>query len=134
MTSRMQRLIGGPLARGEITPGAWRLRAPGGDEVIVRGAVPAEVEIATRGALKGASVDWLREGALVTLITNAGPVPLHASTVVTHQPLARLYEALPLATLDGRARRFWRRVFLLVRIPGGRRLLKLLARRTAVPE
>jgi hypothetical protein len=33
-----------------------------------------------------------------------------------------------LADFDARARRFWRRVFVLVRIPGGRRLLGMLAR------
>jgi len=37
-----------------------------------------------------------------------------------------LYAALPLAQFDRRARRFWRRVFLLVRIPGGRSLLGML--------
>jgi hypothetical protein len=40
-----------------------------------------------------------------------------------------LYEALPLAGFDATARRFWRRVFLLVRLPGGRYLLRLIAQR-----
>jgi hypothetical protein len=35
---------------------------------------------------------------------------------------------LPLASIDADARRFWRRVFRLVRIPGGRYLLKVLTR------
>jgi hypothetical protein len=39
-----------------------------------------------------------------------------------------LYESLPLVSIDANARRFWRRVFRLVRIPGGRFLLKLLTR------
>jgi len=34
----------------------------------------------------------------------------------------------PLASIDADARRFWHRVFRLVRIPGGRYLLKLLTR------
>jgi hypothetical protein len=36
---------------------------------------------------------------------------------------------LPLVSFDDKARRFWRRVFRLVRIPGGRHLLGVLARR-----
>jgi hypothetical protein len=53
---------------------------------------------------------------------------IRAQSVIVHEPLARLYEALPLVTLDAKARRFWRRVFRLVRIPGGRHLLGALAR------
>ena len=41
-----------------------------------------------------------------------------------------LTEPDPLAGLDEKARRFWRRVFRLVRIPGGRHLLGVLARRS----
>ena len=52
-------------------------------------------------------------------------------SAIVHEPLARLYEALPLAELDAKARRFWRRVFRLVRIPGGRYLLLAMARRNA---
>jgi hypothetical protein len=43
-----------------------------------------------------------------------------------HEPLQDLYEGLPLASIDADARRFWRRVFRLVRLPGGRYLLRLL--------
>jgi hypothetical protein len=48
---------------------------------------------------------------------------------IVHEPLPKLYAELPLAGFDERARRFWRRVFRLVRIPGGRHLLGVLARR-----
>jgi hypothetical protein len=41
--------------------------------------------------------------------------------------LPKLYEALPLARFDAKARRFWGRVFWLVRMPGGRSLLKYFA-------
>jgi hypothetical protein len=128
MSVRMQRVLRGPLERRELAYGAWLWSAPGGGGLIVRGAAPAE--IVGSGTPRAASVDWLEDGALVTLVTEAGPLPLRTRLAVTHEPLERLYEKLPLATLDARARRFWRRVFLLVRIPGGRRLLKLLARRS----
>jgi hypothetical protein len=37
---------------------------------------------------------------------------------------------LPLVVLDAAARRFWGRVFLIARLPGGRRLLRWIAQRT----
>jgi hypothetical protein len=59
---------------------------------------------------------------------------IRTQTVIVHEPLANLYAALPLATLDANARRFWRRVFTLVRIPGGRHLLGILGRRRRDPH
>jgi hypothetical protein len=53
---------------------------------------------------------------------------VEAAAAIVHEPLGRLYESLPLANIDANARRFWRRVFRLVRLPGGRYLLKLLTR------
>jgi hypothetical protein len=80
-------------------------------------------------------VEWRRDGngdgAVVTLTTGGGTVQIHARTVILHEPVALLYDQLPLMRLDDAARRFWRRVFWLVRIPGGRRLLGLVARRSA---
>jgi len=61
---------------------------------------------------------------LVLRMTSAEQVrSVKARSAIVHEPLPRLYEALPLVSLDAKARRFWRRVFRLVRIPGGRYLL-----------
>jgi hypothetical protein len=125
----MQCLIRGPLERRELSHGTWQWSAPGGRELLIRGASPGAAEILRSTAPRAISVDWLQDGALVTLITDAGPRLLRARVAVVHEPLARLYEALPLISFGPQARRFWRRVFFLVRIPGGRRLLKLVARR-----
>jgi hypothetical protein len=129
MNTRMQRLIRGPLERRELSPGTWLWSAPGGGELLIRGAEPGAAEVLRRAAPRAVSVDWLKDGALVTLITDAGPRLLRARVAVAHEPLGHLYEALPLASFEPDARRFWRRVFFLVRIPGGRRLLGLVARR-----
>jgi hypothetical protein len=125
----MQRLIRGPLEQRELSPGSWQWSAAGGAELLVRGAEPGADQVLRRAAPRAISVDWLKDGALVTLMTEAGPRLLRARAAVTHEPLARLYETLPLMRFEPRARRFWRRVFFLVRIPGGRRLLGLVARR-----
>jgi hypothetical protein len=58
-----------------------------------------------------------------------GPTVSNARQALVHKPVPALYESLPLERLDARARRFWARVFLLVRLPGGRALLNLWARR-----
>ena len=52
-----------------------------------------------------------------------------AKSAIVHEPLPFLYEALPLASVDAKHRRFWRSIFRIVRIPGGRYLLGVLARR-----
>jgi hypothetical protein len=125
----MQRIIRGPLEQRELAPGAWAWAAPGGGELLIRGVDPGAAELLRSTVPSAVSVDWLKDGVLVTLVTDLGPRPLRARVAITHEPLGRLYETLPLARFEPRARRFWRRVFFLVRIPGGRRLLKLVARR-----
>jgi hypothetical protein len=125
----MQRLIHGPLEPRELSHGTWQWSAPGGGEVLIRGAEPGAAEVLRSAAPRAMSVDWTRDGVLVTLITDAGPHLLRARVAVAHEPLVRLYETFPLMSFDSRARRFWRRVFFLLRIPGGRRLLGLVARR-----
>jgi hypothetical protein len=73
-------------------------------------------------------VEWVADGVRVALGTGPGARQLTARSAVVHLPLAHLYEALPLAGFDDQAQRFWRRVFRLLRLPGGRFLLRLLTR------
>jgi hypothetical protein len=75
------------------------------------------------------TIDWLASSATVELTSGSDLFRVDAGTVLVHEPLPTLYRALPLATFDSRARRFWQRVFLLARLPGGRMLLRVLARR-----
>ena len=75
-------------------------------------------------------IEW-HAGAAALSMTSAGRSrSIQTHSAIVHEPLARLYEALPLAALDAKARRFWRRVFRLVRMPGGRYLLLAMARLT----
>ena len=74
-------------------------------------------------------IEW-RNGGTRVFLTQAGAVrPLQARTAFVHEPKPDLYQALPLETYGARARTFWNRIFLLVRIPGGPRLLNFIARR-----
>jgi hypothetical protein len=133
MGKNVERTLNASLAARELAPGTWCLSSSAADgiEIILRGVNPE-----AHAALKDiratqAVVEWQGRGARVTLSTAGGMTQIHARTVILHEPRPGLYEALPLARFDAAARRFWRRVFWLVRIPGGRRLLGLVARRSA---
>jgi hypothetical protein len=120
----MERTIAGDFRARDLGSGAWQLTT----------GVPGSAEIYLSGAERAVAVAWQGGSVAVTLISPQGPRYLKSRTAIIHEPLPRLYEGLPLVTFDERARRFWRRVFRLVRIPGGRRLLGLIARRAGGPK
>jgi hypothetical protein len=132
MSKNVERTITASLTARELAAGVWQLSsAAGGIDIILRGT-----DSEARAALQGISASkavlvWQRNGALVTLTAAGDTRQIRARTVIVHEPRAQLYDGLPLVRLDDAARRFWRRVFWLVRIPGGRRLLGLVARRSA---
>ena len=133
MSKNVERTITASLTARELAAGVWQLSsgAAGRVDIILRGT-----DSEARAALEGISASkavlaWQRNGALVTLTAAGGMRQIRARTVIVHEPRAQLYDGLPLVRLDDAARRFWRRVFWLVRIPGGRRLLGLVARRSA---
>ena len=76
------------------------------------------------------NIEWLPHAAAVELYNGDAVFRTTAAGVLVHESRPALYRALPLAQFDARARGFWKRIFLLVRLPGGRALLRLLARRT----
>ena len=73
--------------------------------------------------------EWRMEGVMVSLTGASGVRHFKSESVVVHTPAMRLYDSLPLASFDAAAQRFWKRVFCLIRIPGGRLLLGVIARR-----
>jgi len=136
MSRNVERTISGPLTAREAPPGVWRLSsaAAGGLDIILRGVDPDARAALSESHSARAMVSWQAGGAVVTLIGAGGTRLVRARTVILHEPRAGLFDGLPLVTLDAAAKRFWRRVFWLVRIPGGRRLLGLVARRSAGPK
>ena len=74
-------------------------------------------------------LNWRPAGVTVTVSARGGTRRLEADSAIVHQPKNDLYRALPLAEFDRDARRFWWRVLGLMRIPGGRLLLRAIARR-----
>ncbi len=76
-------------------------------------------------------VVWRRDGRIdATLAAGGDALTVGASAALLHEPRERLYDSLPLPVYTRQIARFWRRVFRLVRIPGGRVLLTWLARRS----
>jgi hypothetical protein len=100
---------------------------------------PARVDVHLIGAalepeLVSATFDrieiaWTADAAEVALRQGAATVGLRARAAFVHQERPRLYADLPLEVFGPRSRTFWRRVFLVVKIPGGRTLLNYIARR-----
>ncbi len=120
--------------------GAFLVQSRGHDGWQLSRAAPHEITVFLRDAEQGAAqafgsgpivelgIEWRAENALLTFQAGDRVASVEAASVIVHEPLGRLYESLPLASIDADARRFWHRVFRLVRIPGGRYLLKLLTR------
>jgi hypothetical protein len=135
MPNKMRRNFAGPCTVRAAGPDAWRATcsAAHAAQIIIRGADPRTVS-AFGATVKDLGLEWQSHGVLLTMMTAGRVASSEAATVIVHEAVPDLYAALPLAAFDSRARRFWRRVFLLVRIPGGRLLLGMLARVSRKPS
>ena len=116
--------------------GRWRLsrHEPESVEVLVLGAVPPTAEDSRTPDVRDIDIEWRTDSVWLRYISDGRSVAVQAQGAIVHEPLPRLYAVLPLARLEEPGRRFWRRVFRLVRIPGGRHLLGVLARRSRGPR
>ena len=132
MRADARRNFPGTLMTHDLEEGAWRLSrgGPAPVDVFLRGADFRAADTLLPSGISDVDIEW-RAGNVVLTGTSAGRRnSLSVQSAIVHQPLERLYETLPLVSLDEKARRFWRRVFWLAGIPGGRHLLGVLARRT----
>jgi|SRR5580698_1954769 hypothetical protein len=130
MSAKMRRNFSGaflPQGRGN---GAWHLSraAPHEALVLLRDAEPGAANAFGNAPLVDLGIEWRDETALLTFMSGDRVASVKAAAAIVHEPLGRLYESLPLVNIDADARRFWRRVFRLMRFPGGRYLLKLFTR------
>jgi hypothetical protein len=132
MNPKMRRKLPGTFLTRHLGESAWRLSRsePKPIDVIVLGADLEAAESFRGPDVSDVEVEWRAETAWLTVLSNGRPMIVKTQSAIVHEPLPHLYAALPLAGLDEKARRFWRRVFRLVRIPGGRHLLGVLARRS----
>jgi hypothetical protein len=131
MQARKNRDLEGSFAIHELGSGHWHLASGdrAGPEIYLIGADSGAIPVVRDTNISAVALEWRDRGVLVTLSSIDGPTLLRARVALIHEPFAQLYQSLPLAHFDTTARRFWRRIFRLVRIPGGRHLLRFLARR-----
>jgi hypothetical protein len=132
MELKMRRNLAGTFVARDLGNGAWQLsrREPAPIDIFLRGAESGAAEVLRPPGVIDIGIEWHAGAVVLTMTVADRRRSIHTQGAIVHEPQAQLYEALPLASFDGPARRFWRRVFRLVRIPGGRCLLGVLARRT----
>jgi hypothetical protein len=128
MSPKMRRNFSGSFMPQDDGHGAWQLTraAPHDMEVFLRDAEHGAARAFGRTAIVDLGIEWHAERVLLTFMSGDRVATVQAATALVHEPLGHLYASLPLVSIDADARRFWRRVFRLVRIPGGRFLLKVL--------
>ena len=132
MKPKMRRNFSGTFVARDLTQGAWRLtrREPAPIDMLLQGAQSGAADAFRPPAVSDIELEW-QDGAVLMSMTSAQRrISIKVRSAIVHEPLAHLYQVLPLAGFDSKARRFWGWVFALVRIPGGRYLLGVLARRT----
>lgn len=129
----MQKTVSGPFTVRHSGVGAWQLTTQTGVEVLLTGTGADSTDILQGPGFDTLVLEWLADSVRVTTRGAQGVRSLVTSSVLIHEPRPKLYEVLPLAGFDAAAQRFWRRIFGLMRIPGGRYLLRFIARRGRRP-
>ncbi len=132
MNPNMRCHLPGKFAAQDLGNGAWRLarRDPWPAEVLLRGVDPRAAEVLASHDVGGIDIEWQTAKVELWATASGRSTAIASQSAIVHEPMAQLYEGLPLAHTTPKSRRFWRRVFWLVRIPGGRLLLAAVARRT----
>lgn len=129
-----RRRLPGPFSAAKLDSGLWQLTAelPDGARVYLRGVAPEAPKLLSDTRITALEFEWRTEAVMVSITGAGGVRHFKSESVFIHEPNPRLYDRLPLASFDADAQRFWKRVFRLIRIPGGRVLLGAIARRRSV--
>jgi hypothetical protein len=119
--------ISGRFLARRLSPGSWLLTRtqPPQLEIFLQGV---ELEATSLAGCEQLKLEWQASGVVLRLCSATQNIAVSARGATVHEPRPRLYEGLPLADFDAATQRFWRRIFRVVRIPGGRYLLRMLAR------
>jgi hypothetical protein len=131
----LQRFLSGEFHVAMLGPETWlatNRRRPG-ESVLLR-HVRASAPLGASTVADSVTVTWQAGGPVAVDFSIEGRIlNVTAGTVFVHEPAPRVYAGLPLPAFTPGMRRFWRRVFGLVRIPGGRLILGWLSRRSRGP-
>jgi hypothetical protein len=127
MSTKMRRNYSGAFMPLHLGGGGWRLtRTAPQTQIFLRDAESGAARAFGTAPIIDLGIEWQEKKSLLTFMSGDRVSSVQAVTAIVHEPLDHLYDSLPLASFDANARRFWRRVFRLVRFPDGHYLLKLL--------
>jgi hypothetical protein len=131
LKSVTRRSFPGPFSAARLNSRLWQLTAevPDGARVYLHGAGPEASKLLADTRITALEFEWRTEDVMVSMTGANGVRHFKSENVLIHEPKTRLYDSLPLASFDTHAQRFWKRVFRLIRIPGGRLALVAIARR-----
>jgi hypothetical protein len=130
MNPKLRRNFSGAFQAQDLSNGAWRLNrvVPHVVDVYLHGSEPRAAQAFGVAPIGDLGIEWRAETVLLSFVSGDRIETVEAAGAIVHEPMGNLYDRLPLQTFDADARRFWRRVFRLVRLPGGRYLLRFLSR------
>lgn len=130
MAPKLRRNFPGAFVAYDRGNGTWQLAraAPHALSVFLRETEHGAARAFDALPIVELGIEWQANSALLTFMSGGKVARVESASAIVHEPLEHLYESLPLVCIDANARRFWRKVFRLVRLPGGRFLLKLLTR------
>ncbi len=118
----------GPFWAHPLRARGWRLSGPQDLEIFIRDPGGDVSNALGDVRIEAVHVDWSHTPFTVTVVTAAGSRTLAAKAVWVQEEPAGLYDDLPLAVFDSPARSFWNGMFRILRIPGGRFALQIIAR------
>src|ERR1700689_5267502 len=111
MNKMMRRTLPGPFVARNLGQGSWRIARghPQPIDVILRGAPPQAEEALSALEAGDIDIEWQAEDVVLTMTSGGRTRSINARSALVHEPLAHLYDALPLAAVDEKMRSFWRR-------------------------
>ena len=131
MKLKLPHRVAGPFATVDHGGGVWSFTSGGGgNEVHVRGVEPGAAAALRGREFDAVTIEWRAQGVTLVLVAERRETSLAAHSAMCHEPAGEVFGVLPLARFDDKARGFWRRVFWVMRLPGGRHLLRLISARS----
>src|SRR5579863_10259131 len=104
MKPKMRRKLPGTFLAQDLGEGAWRLsRSEAASiDVFLRGAQSGS-EALRSPSVRDIGIEWQAATVVLTMTSAEQPRIITAQSAIVHEPLGRLYEALPLVSFDAKA-------------------------------
>jgi hypothetical protein len=102
MSPKSRRNFSGAFLPQDRGKGAWQLSRPAPQEinVFLRGAERSAERSFATGPLVDLGIEWHEEKVLLTFMSQETVASVEAASAIVHEPLERLYERLPMVSID----------------------------------